>query len=280
VVLKNILYKAAFFPFVILFVFCPVSNISSSQENQLPLKVELPGDMKCHTQGIDEIKGYFFVSCVQKSTKKAFLLRYELPHFTGLKLLDVTEKGMYHPSGLDDDGLCLWNASAHYRQFMAKSKVMCIDPVGFEQKRSFIVNDHIGTVAVMGDELVLINWDSKKFYRYTNDGDLIGKHNNPTGVAYQDCCGVSSNNDEIFCSGSIKKNGAPFAVVDKIVFDENKNKFSLLKRTMISNESENLGREGFTIISTRFLFLPGDYPVPTLYYFSDDKMKNQPATSK
>ena len=121
------------------------ADTDSLLEEQSFLKIELPGDIKCHTQGITEIDSFLFASCVQKLTKKAFVMKYELPEnfpssksvFAKPEIIDVTEKGMHHPSGLDSDKSCVWNASAHYRQFMAKSKVMCIDPISLEQKAHF-----------------------------------------------------------------------------------------------------------------------------------------------
>ena len=122
-----------------------------------------------------------------------------------------------------------------------------------------------------------MNWDSKNIYLYSKDGKQLGKHDNPTSIAYQDCSGSEEN--EVLCSGSISLDGVPTAVIDLLKFDERNNEFHHVNRVFLSTESQNLGREGFTGLGDFFIFLPGDYPAPTLYVFSEVKIK-QPAIIK
>jgi hypothetical protein len=216
----------------------------------------------CHSQGITVKGGRLYVSCVERKNRKALLYSYEWParfaeavELSDPLVTDVTRGRTYHPSGLDHDAECVWAALSHYRSFMARSSVICLDPKSLEGKSSFMVDDHIGALAVMGSDLVLMNWDARTFYRYSRKGDRLGRRPSPTGVAYQDCRGMSDTT--ILCSGKAK--GGEAASVDLLAFDPGSG-WSLSRRTLISRPGISLGREGFTVIAGHWAFLPEDFP--------------------
>lgn len=238
------------------------------------LVITLPGDEACHTQGIAVTDDHLFVSCVKKKQKKAMLYQYGLPRgfpsnssvFDPPEITDLTRDSMYHPSGLDYDGKCLWVAVAHYRQFMASSTVTCLDPKNMSVLESWEVADHIGAVAAMGSEIVAMNWDARHIYRYSKTGAFIGKDRSPSQNAYQDCKGASKNS--VICSGKVKIGGKSQAVVDLLVLDpETESHWRVDKSVLLSHPEVPLGREGFATTPDLWAFLPEDFPAPRLMIF-------------
>ncbi|HUT55752.1 MAG TPA: DUF6454 family protein, partial [bacterium] len=177
------------------------------------------------------------------------------------------------PSGLDHDGECVWVAAANYRSFLAQSRVICLDPESLAEESSFMVEDHLGALAVMGDQLVGLNWDAKAFYRFDKKGAFLGKDPSPTGLAYQNCQGLSATS--ILCSGSIKQQGVWSAAVDLLVFDPSSTShWRAARRTLISVPSMNLGREAFAVSGNAWLFLPEDFPGARIYAFTGIQSSN------
>jgi len=239
------------------------------------LSYPLPDDFSCHSQGVTVTGGYLFVSCVERKKRLAHINRYRLPagfpdkagEFGEAEQFDVTRESMYHPSGLDHDNECLWVAAAHYRSFMARSRISCLDPSSMEEKRGWEVDDHIGAVAAMGETILGMNWDSKDIHRFSRDGEPLGKAPSPGKVAYQDCRGAGD--DRALCSGSKKINGKAFGQVDLLVFDaESDPPWRVEDSTLIAHPEGGLGREGFTVISDKWAFLPEDYPGARLFIYS------------
>lgn len=232
---------------------------------------KLLGDINCHTQGVTLTQHYVFTSCIQLFPIKALLLRYPIPpHFPSAEtpfqkpeIIDLSFDTMLHPSGLDHDESCVWNASAHYRPFFATSKISCIDPNSLKILNSFEVNDHIGTLAVMGDKLVLMNWGSEKIYLFSKRGKKLSEHKNPSGKAYQDCRGKDASN--IICMANIQKSNIHYASLDHLNFNPQSQSFNLIQNITLHEENIELGREGFSSTKTHYLFLPNDYPNPTLF---------------
>lgn len=235
------------------------------------MDIGLEGVGDCHSQGITLTHGYLFASCVERTKRRAYVYRYELRDgWRSAEALadpdraDVTVKSMYHPSGLDHDDDCVWVASAHYRSFMARSRVACLDPASLEEVSSFQVDDHIGTLAALGDNIAAMNWDSKNIYLYSKKGELLGKHENPAGIAFQDCRGIDDRN--ILCSGQGKSGdggkGRDAAAVVLLHYEPAaaKPSWTVSERTEVFNEDIALGREGFDVFDDLWLFLPGDFP--------------------
>lgn len=238
--------------------------------------IELAGDRACHTQGATVAGGRLFVSCVERISRRAILKSYNLPEgfpeagqetLTDPAEKDLTRGGMYHPSGLDHDSECLWVATAHYRRRLARSVVMCIDPLSMEVKRSWKVDDHIGGVAVMGESIVALNWGSRNFYRFSREGELLSKDPSPTDRAYQDCAGVSEKH--ILCSAPINTDQGPTAAVELLEYDSQKGWEEAFSSAEYFHPQAPLGREGFTFIGPYFAFVPEDYPGARMYIYSE-----------
>lgn len=215
------------------------------------------------------MKGRLFVSCVERRQRRALVLRYDVGEgfpnsgaLAGPKVADVTRGSMYHPSGLDHDETCLWVAAANYREFRAHSRVICLDPESMEERSSFPVEDHIGTLAKMGETLVGLNWDAKVIYRFTEKGELLGRDASPTGLSYQDCKGVAET--ALLCSGSNRSKGA---VVDLLLFDPGSGHWQAPRRYLLNAPGVAFGREGFLASDGFWFFLPEDFPKARLYVF-------------
>ena len=239
-------------------------------------EIALPGGGTCHVQGVTVMGERLFVTCVDRISRRALLLSYKLPSgfpaptsaLPEPERKDLTVGSMYHPSGLDHDGKCVWVAVANYRSFMARSKIMCLSPADLSEEKAFEVEDHIGGLAVMGETLLALNWDAKVVYRFSKDGQELGKDKSPGSVAYQDCQGVSDH--EVLCSGPEKlpKKGKPAAVVELIGFDPlRKPAWKVEKQFRMVNVNTSVGNEGFAVSGPYWLFLPEDFPKARLIVY-------------
>jgi hypothetical protein len=227
--------------------------------------VSLAADGACHTQGITIMDNRLFASCVDRLHRRAMIYSWPLPEgfpagvseLSGPMVKNVTAGAMYHPSGLDHDEQCVWVAVAHYRAAKARAKVMCLDPDTLAERSSFPVDDHIGTLAVMGETIVGWNWDAKKIYRFTKDGRPLGVETNPAQVSYQDCKGVSEN--KVLCNGPLPAPGQDKpAAVELLSFDGAA--WSVSRLALIASPGVSLGNEGFSPWVNYWLFLPEDFP--------------------
>ena len=236
--------------------------------------VSLTAEGACHTQGITVAGDRLYVSCVDRARRRGLIYRFRVPEgfptgteaLAGPMVKDVTAGAMYHPSGLDHDDQCVWVAVAHYRAARAKAKVMCLDPETLEERSSFPVDDHIGTLAVMGETIVGWNWDAKKIYRFTKDGRPLGIDPSSAEVSYQDCKGVSDN--EVLCSGPLPAKGKDQpAAVELLTFDPRGPVWSVSRQALIASPGVSLGNEGFSPWGLYWLFLPEDFPHARLFFY-------------
>lgn len=113
----------------------------------------------------------------------------------------IGEGDMYHPGGIDFDGVNIWVPVGEYRPG-ANSIMLSVDPNTFAVSERFRVSDSIGW-AISDRESGTIyggNWGSRKFYAWTKDGQEIEHWNNPSSfIDYQDC--QFAGNGLAFCSG-------------------------------------------------------------------------------
>lgn len=248
--------------------------------------IPLAGSTTCHTQGIAFTEKYLFISCVETRTKRAILYQYPLPEGFPEKTTRLNERkradltrgaipapapagSMYHPSGLDYDGKWLWMAVAEYRQYLAHSLVLRLDPETMSENLSFPVEDHIGAVAVMENAVAAMNWDARDVYLLTEEDGVCQTDPSPRQIAYQDCEG--SKGDFIICSGPSKIKGKPAAVVDLLKFnpvvDRPDSGWKVKKRRAVITAGVPLGREGFAIVGDYWAFVPEDFPRARLLLF-------------
>lgn len=239
--------------------------------------IPLSGPAACHTQGLAVAGKHLFVSCVETRKKRAILYRYDLPArfpqilapLTAEKFVDLTQGAMYHPSGLDYDGHCLWAAVAHYRKYGARSRLMCLDPETMRENFSWEINDHIGAVAGMEGEVAALNWDARDIYLFSAGGREFFQSPAPRAVAYQDCKGSASR--VLMCCGPVKFEGRWGARVDVLAAETGSPPvFRLRKSLAVITPEVSLGREGFGLFRgerTFLVFLPEDFPDARLYLF-------------
>lgn len=232
------------------------------------------GGRACHTQGVTIAGEWLFASCVDVLRARAMIYRFPLPagfpaqaaELSAPVVKDITAGPMYHPSGLDHDDRCVWVAVAHYRKDRARAKVMCLDPATLEERSSFMAEDHLGAIAVMGETLVGWNWDAREIYRFSKEGALLGKSPSPEAVAYQDCKGAGG---QVLCSGPFTAPGdkPPPAAVDRLSYDPASSLWSSAREAVIAYPEVSLGREGFCPWNQSWLFLPEDFPRARLFVY-------------
>ena len=113
--------------------------------------------------------------------------------------LALGEGALYHPGGIDFDGVNIWVPVAEYRPD-SRSIVYRVDPARMVATEVFRFADHIGAIVHDTDDHTLhgVSWGSRRFYRWT-----LGKDLKPTNanvrpdqlrvlnpshyVDYQDC---------------------------------------------------------------------------------------------
>lgn len=146
--------------------------------------VQLEGETY-HVQGIDVDDSTLWLSSVDAKTKRGFLSRYDRK--TGVLQLsvDVQQEKRFHPGGIMLSGNRIWIPIAEYRR-NSSATIQLRDPRTLILQHEFLVQDHIGAVAVVPEGLLGANWDARDFYLWNIAGQLIRKFPNPTGLAVQD----------------------------------------------------------------------------------------------
>ncbi|CAG7615775.1 DUF6454 family protein [Paenibacillus allorhizosphaerae] len=158
-----------------------------------------------HPQGMIRIGDLFYLSSVELIERPVRFNRsedrYDRTPGRGIGHLFIFDKhgqlagdmvlgegDMYHPGGIDFDGRHLWVSVAEYRPH-SQSIVYKVDPATRKAEPSFRVADHIGGVVRNGQEGELIgySWGSRKFYKWSPDGQLLQEKENPSHfIDYQD----------------------------------------------------------------------------------------------
>jgi Family of unknown function (DUF6454) len=169
-----------------------------------------------HPQGMVKIGDTFFVSSVEV---KVPTVRFPKPvdgydrdagvgtgHLfkidrTGKLLVDLPlgEGTVYHPGGIDYDGVSIWVPVAEYRPD-SRSIIYRVDPTRMVATEIFRFPDHIGAIVHDTDDHTLhgVSWGSRHFYRWTLDRNLKPTNanvppdrlrvlNTSHYVDYQDC---------------------------------------------------------------------------------------------
>ncbi|HNY87318.1 MAG TPA: DUF6454 family protein [Candidatus Hydrogenedentes bacterium] len=131
-----------------------------------------------HPQGMAAVGDRLFLSSVEvldreagKGTGHLFEMDRE-----GRKLREITlgEGALYHPGGMDHDGGRLWVSVGEYRPD-SRSIVYTVDPATLESREVFRFADHLGAVAHLPEEglLVGVSWGARRWYSWkteTRDG--------------------------------------------------------------------------------------------------------------
>ncbi|HEY8536824.1 MAG TPA: DUF6454 family protein [Vicinamibacterales bacterium] len=116
----------------------------------------------------------------------------------GRLLAGVTlgEGAVYHPGGIDYDGMYVWVPVAEYRPD-SRSIVYRVNPETLRAEEVLRVDDHIGAVVhdIDGRALHGVSWGSRRFYRWALREGRVGDGVRPSEpspnpshyVDYQDC---------------------------------------------------------------------------------------------
>ena len=164
-----------------------------------------------HPQGMVRIGPNFYVSSVEVRTepKKLPTPRDGHSYDTGVGVghlfkigpdgalladLVLGEGAIYHPGGIDFDGVSIWVPVAEYRPD-SRAIVYRVDPATMKATEAFRVADHIGGVVhdVDGHRIVGLGWGSRRMYAWpiAADGRIGGtaaRIANPESyIDYQDC---------------------------------------------------------------------------------------------
>ena len=181
-----------------------------------------------HPQGMVKIGDALFVSSVEiKVQTKKFPQPVEgydrdagdgVGHLFKLDLagnlvadLKLGEGAIYHPGGIDYDGVHVWVAVAEYRP-NSRAIIYRVDPRTMKSTEVFRVADHIGAIVHDTADRALhgVSWGSRHFYRWPirRDGTPTNTGARPTPlrtlnrshyVDYQDCHYLG--NRQMLCSG-------------------------------------------------------------------------------
>jgi hypothetical protein len=181
-----------------------------------------------HPQGMVKIGDTFFVSSVDVTvpTRRfpAAVNGYDRDTGQGtghlfkidragqlIRDLPLGEGTVYHPGGIDFDGVNIWVPVSEYRPD-SRSIVYRVDPERMVATQVLRFADHIGAIVHDTDDhtLVGVSWGSRRFYRWTLDKDLKPTNAtvppeqlralNPSHyVDYQDCKYVGGH--QMLCTG-------------------------------------------------------------------------------
>jgi Family of unknown function (DUF6454) len=143
---------------------------------------------------------------------------------TLLREITLGEGDVYHPGGIDFDGIHIWVPVAEYRP-NSRSILYQVDPKTMRATKVLTFADHVGGIVhdTAAHTLHGVSWGSRRFYRWTLDRQLkvtnatakpeaLRKPNPAFYIDYQDCHHVGGS--RMLCSGlnnyRMKPDGPPF----------------------------------------------------------------------
>lgn len=138
-----------------------------------------------HVQGIVVESNRLYLTSVDREARKGYLFEYELPTGKRLRTVELQEGERFHPGGFDADANSFWIPVAEYKK-SSTAVIQKINRATLAIEASFFVNDHIGCLAVGNDRLYGGNWDARRIYEWSRDGQEIRVRDNPSPVTYQD----------------------------------------------------------------------------------------------
>jgi hypothetical protein len=142
-----------------------------------------------HPQGMVKIGDSLIVSSVDTAGRAGHLFKLTMG---GVLQTDIAmgEGAIFHPGGIDYDGVDIWVPVAEYRPD-SRSIVYRVDPNTMRATEVFRFEDHIGAIVHDTDDgaLIGVSWGSRRFYRWPVGAyDRVTSTLNPSHyVDYQDC---------------------------------------------------------------------------------------------
>ena len=213
-----------------------------------------------HVQGLELTEQFYFVTSVDKEQKRGWLFKIDRQNANLNSTIELTDRTLIHPGGLQFDGHYLWIPNAEYKS-QGRTMIYGVDPNSLEICTSFPVDDHIGAIASDGKNLLYgVNWDALHFYIWDFDGHQLNKVDSPTSMAYQD---IKYFAGKLLCSGHKDDD----SVID-IIDPEN---WTLVKRIDLPQDvwKNTLSREGMAFDGNLY-FLPDDGPDSRILIFTLD----------
>ncbi len=211
--------------------------------------IELKADLD-HVQGIAADDSSFWVTSVNRKDKTGHLHHFDSRTGKLIGQTEIHEGERYHPGGLSLDGDFLWIPVAAYRR-ESEALIQCRDKTTLKQVSQFHVNDHIGCLAVNGEQLIGGNWDSLLLYFWDKQGHLLKKIANPTKTAYQD---IKCREGRLIASGLLDDRGC----IDWIDLAA----MQPTKRLWGGNTDRGVSfmQEGMAVYGDRLFLMPEDGP--------------------
>lgn len=233
--------------------FLAVASMGLSQileQSQAERIIPLLGTVH-HAQGIDLDARTLWVTSVDSKTRKGYLHEFALPSGEHRRSVEVQDGERFHPGGIAADETSIWVPVAEYRR-TSSAVIQRRSKATLELISQFEVADHIGCIAVRGDELVGGNWDSRELYVWDLRGALRRKIANTTGNAFQD---LKFDGVQLVGSGLLPdRTGA----IDWMDFPS----LRILKRLPAgkTDRGDTFTREGMAVRDGRLYLLPEDGP--------------------
>ena len=162
--------------------------------DELPLRFD-----SHHPQGMARVGSTWWISTVDVDARRGLVMAVD-SRGNLVEQVAVGDDQRYHPGGMDFDGSAFWIPCAEYRPDSTTS-VYRLEP-GQAPSRVFDVDDHVGAMARCGGDgdLVGWSWGSRRFYRWSVDGQLQTARVNPGFfVDHQDCQWLDSGH--LLCGG-------------------------------------------------------------------------------
>ncbi len=162
--------------------------------DELPLRFD-----SHHPQGMVRIDSTWWISTVDVDARRGLVTAVD-EHGNLVEEVPIGDAIRYHPGGMDFDGTSFWIPCAEYRPD-STTTVYRFQP-GEGPRRAFDVDDHVGATARCGPDgdIVGWSWGSRRFYRWTVDGELRSARVNPGFfVDHQDCQWLDSGH--LLCGG-------------------------------------------------------------------------------
>lgn len=251
---------------------CSIANArAAAPPDTDPLPIELQASQQWHVkhathhvQGLCVTDDFFWISSVDRGAKCGWIYKVDRD---GLKVVaeeKLVDGPRFHPGGMQLVDKLIWVPLAEYRRH-SSTVVLTLDAKTLAEKKRFLVDDHLGAVAVDADKTVYAaNWDAKQIYRFDIDGKQQRVVDSSTAVAYQD---IEYHNGYLWGTGRAKVNGKSRSVVDVLDGEE----LTLVHRIVLQGETATVGeyfaREGLSVFGTDLYLMPEDGPETRVYQF-------------
>ncbi len=227
-----------------------------------------------HVQGLEVSDQWFWITAVDRAQRAGWVMRVDRASRRVEVERRIDRGGQIHPGGCQSDGRRLWVPVAEYRP-RSTTTMLALDPLTLEEIAALPCDDHLGGLASDGDETLWgVNWDSRQFYVYRTNGQMVASHDNPTGVAYQD---LKWRAGWLVCGGQWRSPKGPLAVVDVI----DPQTWQCVARYhpggKVASGGQNFCREGCAWFDGDLYLLPEDGPRTRVYRFPFPELPQAPA---